>query len=144
MRWATRRHCHVDRAACAWLVKRFLDQEATFVFVDGADEVPPDATPFDMRGADLSHHGGDCSFETFLKVYDLADDALDDIARIVHEADLGDERYDAPEGPGLDVLIRGLALTLADDEQLLRISDRLFDGLYEYRLQANRSGRIPA
>jgi hypothetical protein len=134
----------VDRAACAWLVKRFLDQEATFVFVDGADEVPPDATPFDMRGADLSHHGGDCSFETFLKVYDLADDALDDMARIVHEADLGDERYDAPEGTGLDVLIRGLALTLADDEQLLRISDRLFDGLYEYRLQANRSGRIPA
>ena len=96
-----------------------------------------------MRGAELSHHGGDCSFETFLKVYELADDALDDVARIVQEADIGDERYDAPEGTGLDVLIRGLALTLEDDE-LLRISNRLFDGLYEYRLRANELGRIPA
>jgi hypothetical protein len=143
VRWATRRHCHVDRAACAWLIKRFLDHEATFVFVDDRDDVPGDATPFDMRGAELSHHGGDCSFETFLKVYELADDALEDIARIVHEADIGDERYDAPEGPGLDVLIRGLALTLEDDE-LVRITNHLFDGLYEYRLQANSSGRIPA
>ena len=115
----------------------------TFVFVDHVDDVPPDATAFDMRGAALSHRGSDCSFETFLKAYELADEALEDIARIVHEADIGDERFDAPEGPGLDVLIRGLALTLADDE-LLRISDSLFDGLYEYRLQANRSGRIPA
>ena len=143
MKWATRRHCHVDRAACAWLIRRFLDQEATFVFVDHADDVTVDATAFDMRGAALSHRGSDCSFETFLKAYELADEALEDIARIVHEADIGDERFDAPEGPGLDVLIRGLALTLADDE-LLRISDSLFDGLYEYRLQANRSGRIPA
>ncbi len=65
MRWATRKHCHVDRAACAWLIRRFLDPEAEFVFVDDPDEVPADATPFDMRGAELSHHGGDCSFETF-------------------------------------------------------------------------------
>jgi Chromate resistance exported protein/HB1, ASXL, restriction endonuclease HTH domain len=61
MRWATRRHCHVDRAACAWLISRFIDAEAEFVFVDDPDEVPPDATPFDMRGVELSHHGGDCS-----------------------------------------------------------------------------------
>jgi hypothetical protein len=143
VKWATRRQCHVDRAACAWLIRRFLDQEATFVFVDDADDVPPDATAFDMRGAELSHRGGDCSFETFLKAFDLDDQALEDIARIVHEADIGDERFDAPEGPGLDVLVRGLSLTLEDDE-LLRISNRLFDGLYEYRRQANRLGRIPA
>ena len=143
MRWATRRDCHVDRAACAWLIRRFLDPEATFVFVDDADDVPADATPFDMRGAELSHRGEDCSFETFLKTYELADDALADIARIVHEADLGDERFDAPEAPGLDVLVRGLSLTLEDDE-LLRITDRLLDGLYEYRRRANRLGRIPA
>jgi hypothetical protein len=143
VKWATRRHCHVDRAACAWLIRRFLDQEATFVFVDDADDVPADATAFDMRGADLSHRGGDCSFETFLKAYEFADEALEDIARIVHEADIGDERFDAPEGPGLDVLVRGLSLTLEDDE-LLRISNRLFDGLYEYRREANRLGRIPA
>lgn len=143
MKWATRRHCHVDRAACAWLIKRFLDEEATFVFVENADDVPPDATPFDMRGAELSHRSGDCSFETFLKVYALADDALVDIARIVHEADIGDDRFDAPEAPGLDVLVRGLSLTLGDDE-LLSISNRLFDGLYEYRRLANELGRVPA
>ena len=106
MRWATRRHCHVDRAACAWLIRRFIDAEATFVFVDDSDELPPDATPFDMRGVELSHHGGGCSFETFLRRYDLDDPVLWDIARIVHEADLADERYDAPEAPGLDVLLR--------------------------------------
>ena len=59
MRWATRPHCHVDRAACAWLIRRFLDPEAQFVFVDDLDEVQADATPFDIRGAELSHHGGD-------------------------------------------------------------------------------------
>ena len=143
MKWATRPNCHVDRAACAWLIRRFLDREATFVFVDDPEAVPADATAFDMRGSALSHRGGDCSFETFLKAYDLADQALEDIARIVHEADIGDERFDAPEGAGLDVLIRGLSLTLGDDE-LLRLSDRLFDGLYEYRRQANGLGRTPA
>ena len=71
MKWATRRHCHVDRAACAWLIRRFVDPEAEFVFVDDADEVPVDATPFDMRGVELSHHSGDCSFETFLRRYEL-------------------------------------------------------------------------
>jgi hypothetical protein len=143
VRWATRSRCHVDRAACAWLILRFVDQDATFVFVEDAADVPDDATPFDIRGAKLSHRGGSCSFETFLKEYDLDDDALDAIARIVHEADIGDERYDAPEAPGLDVLIRGLSLTL-DDEELIRVAGRLFDGLYEYRRRANELGRIPA
>src|SRR3712207_2633225 len=141
MKWATRRHCHVDRAACAWLIKRFLDEEATFVFVEHPDEVPPDCTAFDMRGAELSHRAGDCSFETFLKVYGVADDALTDIARIVHEADIGDDRFDAAEAPGLDVLVRGLSLTLSDHE-LLEVSNRLFDGLYEYRRRANELGRV--
>jgi hypothetical protein len=131
MRWATRPDCHVDRAGCAWLIRRFIDAGAEFVFVNEADEVPPDATPFDMRGVELSHHGGDCTFETFLKHYDLDDPALAAIARIVHEADLGDERYDAPEAPGLDVLLRGLSL-IRDDEELLALAGDLFDGLYEY------------
>ena len=100
-------------------------------------------TRFDMRGAELSHRGGDCSFETFLRTYELADNALEDIARTVHEADIGDERFDAPEAAGLDVLTRGLSLTLGDDE-LLRTGNRLFDGRYEYRRRANRLGRIPA
>jgi hypothetical protein len=143
MRWATRRHCHVDRAACAWLIRRFVDPDAEFVFVDDPDEVPADATPFDIRGAELSHHGGECSFEAFLRRFDLDDPVLWDVARIVHEADLADERHDAPEGPGLDVLLRGLSMTRSDDE-LLALAEPLFDGLYEYRKRAILLGREPS
>src|SRR5262249_21554910 len=109
MRWATRRHCHIDRAACAWLIRRFIDPSAEFVLVDDPEDVPVDATPFDMRGVELSHHGGDCSFETFLRRYELADPVLWEVAQVVHEADLGDERFDAPEARGFDVLLRGLS-----------------------------------
>jgi hypothetical protein len=143
MRWATRRHCHVDRAACAWLIRRFIDAEAEFVFVDDLEDVPREATPFDMRGVELSHHGGDCSFETFLRRYELDDPVLWDVARIVHEADLADERYDAPEGPGLDVLLRGLSM-ISEDEELVAVAERLFDGLYEYRKRAILLGREPS
>ena len=143
MRWATRRHCHVDRAACAWLIRRFLDEEPEFVFVDDPDEVPADATPFDMRGVELSHHDGGCSFETFLRIYELDDPVLWEIAEVVHEADLADERYDAPEAPGLDVLLRGLSM-IRDDDELLKLSGPLFDGLYEYRRRALLLGREPS
>ena len=76
MRWATRAECHVDRAACAWLLRRFIDPEAEFVFVTDPDDVPDGATPFDMRGVELSHHGGDCSFETMLRRFALDDPVL--------------------------------------------------------------------
>ncbi len=131
MRWATRRHCHVDRAACAWLIVRFIDQEAAFVFVDDPDDVPTDATAFDMRGVELSHHGGACSFEAFLHRYELDDPTLAWIARIVHECDLEDELYDAPEAAGLDAIIRGLSIR-HDDDALLAFTAQLFDGLYEF------------
>jgi hypothetical protein len=143
MIWATRTGCHVDRAACAWLIRRSIDPEATFVFVEDPGDVPDGATPFDMRGADLSHHGDDCTFETMLKRYKLDDPVLWDIARIVHEADLADERFDAPEAPGLDVLLRGLSMVLTDDE-VLATSGPLFDGLYEYRNRALLLGREPS
>src|SRR5262249_9451919 len=130
MRWVTRSGCHVDRAACAWLIRRFIDPAAEFLFVDDRDDLPPDATPFDMRGVLLSHHGGRCPYETMLDHYRLVDPVLEDIARMVHEADLADERYDAPEAPGLDVLIRGLSFVMGDAE-VLAVSGRLFDGLYE-------------
>jgi hypothetical protein len=143
MKWATRRHCHIDRAACAWLIRRFIDADSEFVFVDDTDEVPADATPFDMRGVELSHHGANCSFETFLERHRLDDPILWDLARIVHEADLEDERYDAPEARGLDVLIRGLSLTCSDAE-LLALTHPLFDGLYEFRRRALLLGREPA
>lgn len=131
MKWATRTNPHIDRAACAWLIRRFVDPEATFLFVHDPDEVPPDATPFDMRGVELSHHGGDCTFETILRRYELNDPALQAIARIVHEADVADERFDAPEAPGLDRLLRGLSL-VATDQEVLRLSERLLDGLYAF------------
>jgi hypothetical protein len=143
VRWATRGGCHVDRAACAWLIRRFTDPDAEFVFVDDPDQVPADATPFDMRGVELSHHQGDCTFETMLRTFGLDDPVLWDIARIVHEADLDDERYDAPEAPGLDVLCRGLSMIL-DDPSMLAVSGRMFDGLYEYRRRALLLGRDPS
>jgi hypothetical protein len=143
MRWATRASVHVDRAACAWLIRRYIDDAAVFVFVDDPDEIPRSATPFDIRGAELSHHGGDCTLETILRRHDLTDPVLWDIARSVHEADLGDDRFDAPEAPGLDVLCRGLAM-VADDEHVLAITSVMFDGLYEHRRRAMLLGRNPA
>lgn len=143
MKWATRRHIHVDRAACAWLIRRFIDDSPEFVFVDDPDEVPPNVTAFDMRGVDLSHHEGRCSFETFLATYDLADPILWEIGQIIHAADLADERYDAPEAVGVDVLIRGLSLT-NDDEAMLPLTDAIFDGLYEFKRQALMLGTDPS
>jgi len=135
MRWATRSGCHVDRAACAWLLRRFVDPDAEFVFVEDPDDVPSDATPFDMRGAELSHHNGDCSFETMLRHFSLDDPVLWDVARIVHEADLADDRYVSAEAPGLDAICRGLLMVL-DDDQVLTVSASVFDGLYELRRQS--------
>ena len=132
----------MDRAACAWLVRRNVDPGAEFVFVEDPVDVPADATAFDMRGAELSHHEGDCSFETILRRYGLDDPVLWDLARIVHEADLADDRYDAPEALGLDVICRGLSMVAADDE-ILTVTGPLFDGLYEYRRRALLLGREP-
>jgi hypothetical protein len=143
VRWATRSGCHVDRAGCAWLIRRFIDPDAEFVFVDDPDDVPEDATPFDMRGVELTHHGEDCTFETMLRRYQLDDPALWDVARIVHEADLADDRFDAPEAPGLDVICRGLSMVRSDDE-VLAVAAAVFDGLYEYRHRALLLGRDPA
>jgi hypothetical protein len=143
VRWATRAGCHVDRAACAWLIRRHLDDAPEFIFVADPSEVPADATPFDMRGVDLSHHGDDCTFETMLRRYHLDDPVLWDLARLVHEADLADDRYDAPEAPGLDAICRGLSM-IADDDTVLAITGPVFDGLYEYRHRALLLGREPS
>ncbi len=143
MRWATRAGVHIDRAACAWLIRRFVDPEAEFVFVDDVAHVPAEATPFDMRGVDLSHHGGDCTFETVLRRHDLTDPVLWRIAQIVHEADIDDGRYDAPEAAGLDTVLRGLSLT-GTDEATLAVSGPVFDGLYEFYRRSLLLGREPA
>jgi hypothetical protein len=143
VKWATRAGIHIDRAACAWLIRRHVDERAEFVFVTDPADIPAGATAFDIPGAELSHHGGDCSFETILRSYDLTDPVLWRIAAIVHEADLDDERYDAPEGPGLDLVLRGLSITRGDDD-ILHITSPVFDGIYEYCKRAILLGREPA
>lgn len=131
MKWATRPGVHVDRAASAWLIRRFIDRDANFVFVEDPGEIPPDATPFDMLGVDLTHHGDRVTFETILDRYQLDDPVLFQLGRIIHEADVADERYDAPEAPGLDAVIRGLSLTEADSD-IVALTVHLFDGLYAW------------
>lgn len=143
MKWVTRAGVHIDRASSAWLIRRFLDPDAEFAFVSGPDEVPDDVIPFDMRGVEFGHHGEDCTFETLLGKHDVADPVLWRIAEIVHEADLDDERFDAPEAPGLDVVLRGLSM-VADDDTVLEVTGPVFDGLYEFFRRALMTGTEPA
>lgn len=128
MRWVTREHCHVDRTACAWLIRRYIDPAAEFVFVADVSSLPAGATPFDISGQPFSHHDGASTFEVMVRHYGIAAPGLEALGRIVHEADIEDERYDAPEAPGLDAIIRGLG-ELMDDERLLEVSATVYDGL---------------
>ena len=129
MRWATRIDCHVDRTACAWLIRRFVDPDADFVFVADPADLPADAIPFDVPGHEFSHHHGNSTFEVMLDHYRLDDPALARLGRIVHEADVEDERYDAPEAVGLDAIVRGLGRLLAGDDQLIAATMPIYDGL---------------
>ncbi len=131
MRWATRSGIHVDRAASAWLISRYVDPDAEFVYVDDPDDVPPDATPFDMIGCDLTHHGDDVTFETILRRNEIADPVLWRLGQIVHQADVEDDLYHAPEAAGLDTIIRALGLN-HDDEQLRHITATILDSLEQY------------
>lgn len=139
MRWATRPDCHVDRTACAWAIRRFIDPGAEFVFAADADGAAAlGAIPFDMRGAELGHREGRCSFESLLLKYHLAEPALRELAEVVHEADVDDDRFHTPEAAGLDAVIRGLRLVIPDDPRLFAITDQIFDGLYVW---FGRTGR---
>lgn len=122
----------MDRTACIWLIRRHIDPGAEFHFFRDAVEAPQEAELFDVAGVRLSHRGDDCSFETFLQEYGLDDPVLSEISEIVHDADLMDDRYGRPESEGLDAVIRGMQLSLPDDEALSRHTDAIFDGLYEY------------
>ena len=133
MLWVTRPRPHIDRTACAWLIRRFVDSSATFAFAPDAEGARAlGGTPFDMRGVELGHHEGRCSFETILHTYGLTDPALREIAAMVHDADLDDEKFASPEGPGLDAIVRGLGIVIEDDHELLAFTDRLYDGLYAW------------
>jgi hypothetical protein len=128
-RWVTRPRPQVDRIASAWLIKRFIDPEAVFVFADPA-EFPADAIPFDAPGAELSHEGEDCTFETLVRRARLRDRRLVRLAEIVHEADLRDGKYPHEEARGIDVAIRALLAASPDDHQVLAHGLTLFEGLY--------------
>jgi len=128
-RWVTRPRPHVDRVASAWLIKRFIDVDAQFVFAPPA-EFPADAIGFDAPGVELSHHGQDCTFETLIKRARLRDRRLARLAEVVHEADLRDGKYPHEEARGIDVAIRALLAASPDDHQVLAHGMTLFEGLY--------------
>jgi len=128
-RWVTRPRPHVDRVASAWLIKRFIDPAAVFVFAPPA-EFPKDAIAFDAPGVELSHHGEDCTFETLVKRARLRDRRLTRLAEVVHEADLRDGKFPHEEARGIDVAIRALLAALPDDHQVLTQGMALFEGLY--------------
>jgi hypothetical protein len=128
-RWVTRPRPHVDRIASAWLIKRFVDPEAEFVFAP-PDQIPGDAIPFDMAGVDFGHHGEDCTFETLLRRTGLRDRKLAILAEIVHEADLKDQKFARDEARGIDLALRGLLSAIKDDHEALAHGLTLFDGLY--------------
>jgi hypothetical protein len=128
-RWVTRPRPHIDRIGSAWLIKRFIDPDATFIFAPPA-EFPEDAVAFDTPGVELTHHGEDCTFETLIKRARLRDRRLTRLAELVHEADLRDGKYPHEEARGIDVAIRALLAASPDDHQVLAQGMSLFEGLY--------------
>ena len=128
-RWVTRPRPHVDRIASAWLIKRFIDPKAEFVFALPA-EFPGDAIPFDAPGVELSHQGEDCTFETLVRRAKLRDRRLARLAELVHEADLRDGKFPHEEARGIAAASRALLAASADDHQVLAQGMALFEGLY--------------
>jgi hypothetical protein len=128
-RWVTRPRPHVDRIASAWLIKRFIDADATFLFADPS-AFPPDAIPFDTPGVELSHYGNDCTFETLIKRAGLRDRRLTHLAEIIHEADLRDGKFPRDEARGIDLAIRGFLAAYPDDHEVLNHGLALLEGLY--------------
>ena len=136
--WVTRPRPGVDRIGSAWLIRRFLDPNARFAFVADRDAAPADAVPFDMFGVEFTHRGDFCTFETLCDGFELHDPALPSIAAIVHDLDLKDRRFDAPDAPTIGLLIEGLRLAHTDDDALLNAGIPLFEALYQALTQARR------
>lgn len=133
MKWVTRANIHVDRVACPWLLRKFVDPKAEFIFIDPErDPVPGDATPFDMKGVKLGHHGNRCSFEVILDEYGLEDPALRALARIVHGADIAIDVGVTPESAGLEAIARGFMLAEKDDYKKMELEFPVYDALYSY------------
>jgi hypothetical protein len=138
MKWITREKVKVDRVACPWLIRKFVDPQAEFLFVP-ADQVMAvaereGATPYDVKGVELGHHGQECSFEAILRKYDLIKDpALALLGKIVNGADTDNTLWQQPEGPGLEAIAEGFRhLGLADDHAMLQAEGIVYDALYGY------------
>jgi hypothetical protein len=135
MKWVTRARPKVDRVACPWLIRRFVDREAEIFYVP-ADEVMgtaqrEGAIPFDVPNVELSHHGRECSFDAIIKKYQLVDPALQRLAIIVRGADTT-AKHLAPESPGLEAIAEGFRLFYRDDHDLLEREMSVYDALYAY------------
>lgn len=130
--WVTRRDVFVDRMASAWLIRRFIDRSATFKFVPGKKYEPRRGEiRFDMFGGEFTHEGDRCTFEVLVERAGLDDPGLTAIGQIVHDIDLKDSKFERPETPGIERVMQGIALALADDKARLERSGPIFDGLHE-------------
>jgi len=137
MKWITREHVKVDRVACPWLIKKFVDPDAEFLFV-AADRVAEiaereGAIPFDIPGVELGHHDGKCSFEAIIAKYQINAPGIHLLAQIVHGADVKQDLYGRPEAPGLKAIAEGFGyLGLKDDHEILQNEFVVYDALYSY------------
>ena len=130
-RWMTRRNIHIDRLASAWLIRQFIDKRPRFYFVAEGETIEG-AIAFDMFGAEFTHHGEDCTFETMLKRFGLGGDkGLREIAEIVHDLDLKDDKFQRLEVAGVKALIDGLSETFPDDRKRLQQASVIFDALFQ-------------
>ena len=141
MKWITRSHVHVDRVACPWLITRFIDNEAEFLFVpkNQIEKVAAEtgAIPFDAPGVELGHHENRCSFESIMLKYDLKEPGLLRLAKIVHAADVAADIGTDPIAPGLEAIASGYSLRYPEDEENLARQFEVYDALYAWcRLQA--------
>jgi len=129
-RWMTRRNLHIDRLASAWLIRQFIDKRPRFYFVAEGETVEG-AIAFDMYGAEFTHHAEDCTFETLLKRFGLNDSkGLRELAEIVHDIDLKDDKFHRLEAVGLNAVVNALSAALRNDRKLLQQCTAIFDGLY--------------
>ena len=131
MKWVTWENIGVDRMACAWLIRRWIDPEADFIFIPmGEKSFPQDGEPFDIPGARYSHHGGRCTFYVFLKEHKLEDPILARIAQMVDEADEIQEVTVEPAALGLDLICRGLRRISKDDFEAMERGRLVYEALY--------------
>jgi hypothetical protein len=145
MKWVTRERVKVDRVACPWLIRKFIDQDAQFIFVPPQEVAAvaerDGATPFDVPGAELGHHHGRCTFEAVVERYQINDPAVLLLAKIVHGADVQQDLYGVPEAPGLKAVAEGFgSLGLRDDQAILDAEFIVYDALYAYCQQAVAKG----